>query len=518
MVEFVFERAVKEQENARIALEGPSGSGKTYSALSIAQGLGQNIAVIDTEKRSARKYASIFSFDTLAMYSYDPRDLPRALSAAAAREYDVVIVDSLSHFWMGKDGLLSQVDRVNRQSKSGNSWSAWKDVTPMEQEMIDALLTYPGHVIVTMRTKTEWVIVEDERGKKTPTKIGTKAIQRDGLEYEFDLVGDLDVSNTFAVSKTRIDTLQPGYVIQRPGPELGQLVREWLDDGVKLPTVRDYLTRLDEATDAEQVRELYREVNGRNLGAAPCTNAAGQSTTLMALITERGAVLGGKPAPTPAPAVAAQPQPRAGKMQRSNGNPPDADPWATEAPATTTPATAPPAEIPAAPEQPPTAAPAAAAEQEPEQPAAQASPQANSALVKAVSSALGKHGVTGDARHAKLTQLVGREITSANDLTVAEARTVLTALANQAQAEASAQAGPPEGWSEEQAEQLCADFVAKIEGVHTEQELVAIAKQIGEAVQAGKLTAEHRDVLLDQHAKAQRVSRGRVRQPVGAPA
>jgi len=490
MAEFVFERAVKEQEKARIALEGPSGSGKTYSALSIAQGLGQNIALIDTEKRSARKYASIFSFDTLAMYSYDPRDLPRALSAAAAREYDVVIVDSLSHFWMGTDGLLSQVDRITRQSSSKNSWSAWKDANPMEQGMIDALLTYPGHVIVTMRTKTEWVIAEDERGKKSPTKIGTKAIQRDGLEYEFDLVGDLDISNTLQISKTRIDTLQPGYVIQRPGPELGQQVREWLDDGVKLPTVREYLARLDEASDAEQVRELYREVNGRNLGAAPCTNAAGQSTTLMALITERGATLGGRVAP-PAP------EPPPGQVQRSNGNPPESDPWATGAPATTTPTTPPPADTSPAPEQP--AAPQAEA------------PKANAALLKAVNVALGKHGFSGDARFPKLAELVGRRIASSSELTVEEARGVLAALAKEAEAEAAA--GPPEGWTREQADQLAAGFLAELQGARTDQERVEIAGRIGKAVKARKITAEDRTTLLAAFDAAQGTSR---KQPVGA--
>lgn len=504
MAEFVFAPAVKEAEKARLALAGPSGSGKTWSALSIAQGLGQSIAVIDTEKGSASKYAGDFAFQTLKLYSYDPRDLPKALAAAAAAAFDVVIVDSLSHFWMGTDGLLSQVDRIARQSQSKNSFAAWKDANPMEQAMIDALLTYPGHVIVTMRTKTEWVVTEDERGRKAPQKIGTKPVQRDGIEYEFDLVGDLDLDNTLVVSKSRISSLS-GRVIPRPDASLGELVREWLSDGVKLPTARDYVARLDEATDAEQVRELYREVNSRNLGAAPCVNAAGQSTTLMALIMERGAMLGGKPAPTSAPVVQPQPQAqqRAGQMQRSNGNPPEGDPWATPAGATTTPTTPPPAVAEPAPEQPATSEPAAAA---------QASPKANKALLKAVNIEASKRAGSKDAdRLALLSKLAGREIASSTELTVAEARSVLEQLASMPPLFPPA----PEGWTPDQAEQLCADFVAQIEGARSEQELVAIAKQIGEAVSTGKLTGEHRDVLLDQHAKAQRVAR-RPRQPVGA--
>lgn len=463
MAEFVFAPAVKEAEKARLALAGPSGSGKTWSALSIAQGLGQSIAVIDTEKGSASKYASDFAFHTLKLYSYDPRDLPKALSAAAAAQFDVVIVDSLSHFWMGTDGLLAQVDRITARSSSKNSWSAWKDANPMEQAMIDALLTYPGHVIVTMRTKTEWV-VEEVNGKKTPTKIGTKPVQRDGIEYEFDLVGDLDLDNTLAVSKTRISSLT-GRVIPRPDASLGESVREWLSDGVKLPTVRDYIARLDEATDADQVRALYREVVGRNLGAAPCSNAAGQSATLIGLITERGAQLGGKVAPV-------QPAPPPGQVQRSDGTPPGEDPWAT-----------PPPDAPQPPEAP--------------------RESTHAQRTKLVILVKQKHGITIDAeRHELISRLVAREITSFKDLTSAEAHQLIELLERQPDAQA-APTGPPQGWTAEQSDQLAAGFLAALQGARTDLERTEIAKQIGAAVKAGKLTPQDRETLLAAYAGRQ---------------
>jgi len=454
VAEFVFAPAVKEAEKARLALAGPSGSGKTWSALSIAQGLGQSIAVIDTEKGSASKYAGDFSFQTLKLYSYDPRDLPKALSAAAAAQFDVVIVDSLSHFWMGTDGLLAQVDRITRQSQSKNSWSAWKDANPMEQAMIDALLTFPGHVIVTMRTKTEWV-VEEVNGKKTPTKIGTKPVQRDGIEYEFDLVGDMDLDNTLVVSKTRISSLT-GRVITRPDASLGELVREWLSEGVKLPTVREYLARLDEATDAEQVRELYREVNGRNLGAAPCTNAAGQSTTLMALITERGATLGGRVAP-PAPA------PPPGQVQRSKGNPPESDPWATPAQATTTPTT-----------------PAPAAE------GVAAANQATSHQTRRLNMLLrSKLGIPDKDRDAKLkwiSEKIGRQIASSAELKFTEAKTLIDGL--------DAMQPPATLDTAQNAEQLFTDLQAAIAGASDVDALDAVYQQVAGANAEGRITPE----------------------------
>ncbi|HZE34069.1 MAG TPA: ATP-binding protein, partial [Actinoallomurus sp.] len=187
MTAFTFAPATKEAAKARIALAGPSGSGKTYTALVTARALaaGGKVAVIDTERESASLYADEFTFDTLNMHAYDPRDLVKALGAAGAAGYAVVIVDSLSHFWMGSGGMLEQVDHAAKRSYGGNSFGGWKEARPMERQMIDALLGYPGHVIVTMRTKTEWVVQENERGRKEPKKIGTKPEQRDGIEYEF---------------------------------------------------------------------------------------------------------------------------------------------------------------------------------------------------------------------------------------------------------------------------------------------------------------------------------------------
>jgi hypothetical protein len=474
VAEFVFAPAVKEQEKARLALAGPAGSGKTWSALSIAQGLGSRLAVIDTEKGSASKYAGDFAFETLKLYTYDPRDLPKALSAAAAREFDVVIVDSLSHFWMGTDGLLAQVDRITARSTSKNSWSAWKDANPMEQAMIDALLTYPGHVIVTMRTKTEWVVTENEQGKKEPKKIGTKPVQRDGIEYEFDLVGDLDLDNTLVVSKTRISTLT-GKVFVRPDAALGRSIHEWLADGVKLPTAREYLAQLEEATDAEQVRALYREVMGRHMGAAPCTDAAGQATTLIALITERGAQLGGRPAP-----VAAEPERRA---ERSSG-PAENDPWATGAPGTTSPTTPPPADAAEAPADP---------------------PKANGALLKAVAIEAAKHSSGDEQRLVLLGWIVGRPLATAKELTVEEAKSVLAHLSR---------GGPPPGWSAADADQLAADLLAELTAATTDTERVAIALRIGSAVRAGKLTPQDRQTLLAMYADQQpKRGRGKSQQP-----
>ena len=235
MSAFTFAPATKATAKARIALDGPSGSGKTYTSLTTATVLaeGGRVAVIDTERGSASKYADLFAFDTLQMHEFDPRRLVEALRAAGAAGYAVVVVDSLSHFWSGKGGMLEQADNAGKRY-GGNSFAGWKEARPLERELIDALLAYPGHVIVTMRTKTEWVIEENDRGRKTPRKIGTKPEQRDGIEYEFDIVGDLDWENTLVVSKSRCSALAKA-VMREPGPEFGAAVLAWLNDGTPPP-------------------------------------------------------------------------------------------------------------------------------------------------------------------------------------------------------------------------------------------------------------------------------------------
>jgi hypothetical protein len=55
-------------------------------------------------------------------------------------------------------------------------------------------------------------------------------VQRDGMEYEFDVVAEMDMDNNLIISKSRIISLT-GAVINRPGAQLGETLRAWLSDG-----------------------------------------------------------------------------------------------------------------------------------------------------------------------------------------------------------------------------------------------------------------------------------------------
>ncbi len=229
-----FKKASKAQAKARIALIGPSGSGKTMSALLVAGGLGNRIALIDTERGSASKYAGDpaigVEFDVLELERHHPDDYIAAIDAAAEAGYDVLIIDSLSHAWAGRDGALELVDRAAKRSESGNSFAAWRDVTPLHNKLVDTVIGAPMHIIATMRAKTEYVMVANSKGKMEPQKVGLAPIQRDGVEYEYDIVGDLRLDHTLVISKTRCRDLD-GAVIPNPGREFGVTVRQWLDAG-----------------------------------------------------------------------------------------------------------------------------------------------------------------------------------------------------------------------------------------------------------------------------------------------
>lgn len=237
----MFKPATREQLKARIALDAPTGGGKTYTGLAFAFALaGPNgrVCVIDTENRSASKYVGYaphgipWQFQVCDLKHFAPSTYTAAIREAANCGFDVVLIDSLSHAWEGVGGALDQVDK--KAAQNGNSFTAWKDVTPQHREMIEAILSFPGHVIAAMRTKMEYVLEEitNASGKKvmSPKKVGLAPIQRQGMEYEFDIVCDLDTDHMLKVSKTRCPEID-GMIVSKPGPEFMSPVIKWLNEG-----------------------------------------------------------------------------------------------------------------------------------------------------------------------------------------------------------------------------------------------------------------------------------------------
>jgi hypothetical protein len=389
MTAFTFAPATREQAKARIAFQGPAGSGKTKTALRIAEGLakGGQIGVIDTERGSALTYAPVpgrpdlggHVFGHLPMDTHDPRKLIEAVREAERAGITVLIVDSWSHFWNGRGGLLEIVEQAGRAPGAGGTFGGWRTGNPIEQDMLDALLNFRGHLIVTMRTKGDYAIEQGPRGPVVK-KLGVKAIQRDGAEYELGLIIDM-VQGTGTITKTRYEPLE-GLEIHHPGEELAEVILEQLGQGIDpVQVIMDELVA--PGLTYQAALELHVRAKLRQLLSAGVLDPAdGSPTTLGELIVARGRAV--KPAAVPA-------------------IPPSARPDAGQSP-----------------QQPDRSA-----------PSSDASPSAGASApqMRRIHAVLGQVGITErEERHTVLGALIGRQISTANELTRDEAGTVIDSL------------------------------------------------------------------------------------------
>jgi hypothetical protein len=226
-------KAQRRKAKLRLALIGPSGSGKTMSALKLAFGIGGKVGIIDTENGSADLYASLGDYDVITLEKpYTVGKYREAITAFENGGYDTIIVDSLSHAWAGAGGLLDKQGQIANRPGT-NSYAAWREVTPDHNALVEALLSSRCHIIVTMRVKTEYVLETNDRGKQVPRKVGLAPVQRDGVEYEFTVVMDIDIDHKAAASKDRT-TLFDGWrdtITEGTGRQLLQ----WLESGADAP-------------------------------------------------------------------------------------------------------------------------------------------------------------------------------------------------------------------------------------------------------------------------------------------
>ncbi len=227
----MFQKATKRGTRLRCAIFGPSGAGKTYTALRMAKGIGGCVALMDSERRSACKYADRFDFDVAELGDRSLDNYTRTMQAA--RDYDVLIIDSLTHAW---HELIDEVEKLAKAKFRGNTFAAWAEGTPRQKAFVDALLGLPCHVIATMRSATEWQTISDG-GRARPQRVGLKPEQGKGIEYEFDLLMQLSPEHIAEVIKDRTGRYQDA-LIDKPGEDFGQQLREWLETATPLPPMQ----------------------------------------------------------------------------------------------------------------------------------------------------------------------------------------------------------------------------------------------------------------------------------------
>lgn len=242
-------QAARKQAKIKLALQGSSGSGKTMSALLLASGITNysKIAVIDTENHSADLYADLGDYNVLQLSKpFTPERYIKAIEACENASMEVIIIDSITHEWEGSGGILDMHGNM-----PGNSFTNWAKMTPRHNAFLQKILESDCHIISTIRTKTDYTLT-DKNGKMVPEKVGLKGITRDGMDYEFTIVFDLDIKHYAVASKDRTGLFmdKPESVIT---PGYGKRILQWCNQGTSLDNV---IKQIREATDVVTLRNL----------------------------------------------------------------------------------------------------------------------------------------------------------------------------------------------------------------------------------------------------------------------
>lgn len=246
----IIRKAERKQAKIRLALQGPSGSGKTYSAILIASGLVDdytNICIIDTENGSADLYAHLGDYKVIPLPKpHTPERYIQAIELAEKEGAKCIIIDGLSHCW---EYLLDY-----HAGLTGNSFTNWSKITPRINDLVAKILSSTSHIVATIRVKQDYVLQDKGNGKLTPEKVGLKTIMRDGIDYEFTIVLELDISHFAKSSKDRtgLFTDVPSFKITS---KTGSEILQWCLSGVSTDKVKSLI---ENAADIQELTEIYK--------------------------------------------------------------------------------------------------------------------------------------------------------------------------------------------------------------------------------------------------------------------
>jgi hypothetical protein len=231
-------KAERKKAKLRLGISGASNSGKTWSALEIATGIGGKIGMIETEGGKGELYSDLqskynkdmkLSYDVISLKApFTPKSFIDAIKKFESENYDVIIIDSLSHAWNGEGGILTMV--------GDNGWFSKLGVMASKEQnrLVEAILNCKAHLICNFRAKMEYVMETNETGKSAPRKVGLAPVQREGMEYEFLVFMNMQqIGNEHiaTISKDNTEILEPTL---RPSPEIGKKLVDWLNRGVEV--------------------------------------------------------------------------------------------------------------------------------------------------------------------------------------------------------------------------------------------------------------------------------------------
>ena len=191
----------------------------------------EKILVIDTENKSASLYAGkrvgsmkIGEFMTIEIGApFTAQKYMEAIQASENAGIEYLIIDSMSHVWNAEGGMLEM--QANIAKRYGNSYTAWRDVTPVFNQLMNKVLQCDMHVVMTFRSKKEYAI-EEENGRKKVTAKGMGITFREGNDYETTIFFELDQNHVANATKDRTGIFDQRYFVITP--ETGKEIYDWL--------------------------------------------------------------------------------------------------------------------------------------------------------------------------------------------------------------------------------------------------------------------------------------------------
>ena len=235
-MDFEVKKAVREKIYVKIALMAPSGGGKTYGSLRLATGMAKEIEketgkkakilLANTEQKRGYYYADEFDYDIVDIDApHEPEKYVSLIDFAVKSGYDILILDSSSHEWEGRGGVLEI------WNKAGGQYQHWKNITPRHDKFIHAIADSPIHIIATMRGKDQYEMSKDEKGKTTVQKLGIGAKQREGFEYEFTCTFLIDQkTNCAEAQKDNTHIFENDGVVKLTEDHGARLI-QWANEG-----------------------------------------------------------------------------------------------------------------------------------------------------------------------------------------------------------------------------------------------------------------------------------------------
>lgn len=188
------QKAQRSKTKMRLMISWASWSGKTYSSLLMAKWLCwwdmSKVCVIDTEHNSASLYSDLWDFSVVQL---DPdncttESLTEAFNEIEKAWFECIVRDSSTHRW---NYILETNDKFTKQNY-GNSFTSWRQTNKYYVAMINRMLSSSCHVIATARSKSDYVIETNDKGKASIKKVGLKAETRSWFDFEFTICFDVN--------------------------------------------------------------------------------------------------------------------------------------------------------------------------------------------------------------------------------------------------------------------------------------------------------------------------------------